>query len=152
MGSGNGVCDKPMARSTFPESSGSIESAATLAGGIVTRIQALSSLNTESVRAVRREFSKRLTKASSDTVVQVAQRLLADYLFSTTLANRIEATTEIENVAEHTALERAGFQREGVLRDRGFVRGQWRDGVMYARLGDAPASKPDSEWPRSWLA
>jgi [ribosomal protein S5]-alanine N-acetyltransferase len=68
-----------------------------------------------------------------------AQRLLADYLFSTTLANRLEATTEIDNVAEQRALENAGFVREGVLRGRGFVRGQWRDGVMYARLRDDPA-------------
>ena len=67
-----------------------------------------------------------------------AQRLLADHLFATTLANRLEATTEIDNVAEQRALERAGFVREGVLRGRGFVRGGWRDGVMYARLRDDP--------------
>jgi len=67
---------------------------------------------------------------------------LADYLFSTTAANRLEATTEIDNVAEHRALERAGFVREGRLRGRGFVRGQWRDGYMYARLRDDPA--PDA--------
>jgi ribosomal-protein-alanine N-acetyltransferase len=68
-----------------------------------------------------------------------AQRLLADYLFTTTLANRLEATTEIDNLAEQRALENAGFVREGVLRGRGFVRGQWRDGVMYARLRGDPA-------------
>jgi [ribosomal protein S5]-alanine N-acetyltransferase len=68
-----------------------------------------------------------------------AQRLLADHLFSTTLANRLEATTEIDNVAEQRALEHAGFVREGVLRGRGFGRGKWRDGVMYARLRDDPA-------------
>jgi ribosomal-protein-alanine N-acetyltransferase len=68
-----------------------------------------------------------------------AQRLLADYLFSTTPANRLEATTDIDNVAEQRALEYAGFVREGVLRGRGFVRGQWRDGAMYARLRDDPA-------------
>jgi RimJ/RimL family protein N-acetyltransferase len=61
-----------------------------------------------------------------------AQRLLADYLFSTTLANRLEATTEIDNFAEQRALENAGFIREGVLRGRGFVRRQWRDAIMYA--------------------
>jgi ribosomal-protein-alanine N-acetyltransferase len=67
-----------------------------------------------------------------------AQRLLADYLFATTVANRLEAITEIDNVAEQRALEHAGFVREGVLRGRGFVRGKWRDGVMYARLRDDP--------------
>jgi len=60
-------------------------------------------------------------------------------LFSTTLANRLEATTEVDNVVEQRALEHAGFVREGVLRGRGFVRGEWRDGVMYARLRDDPA-------------
>jgi RimJ/RimL family protein N-acetyltransferase len=68
-----------------------------------------------------------------------AQRLLAGYLFSTTLAYRLEATTEVDNVAEQRALERSGFVREGILRGRGFVRGRWRDGVMYARLRDDPA-------------
>lgn len=74
-----------------------------------------------------------------------AQRLLADYVFSTTLANRVEATTEVDNVAEQRALERAGFVREGVLRGRGFGRGQWRDGVMYARLRDDPAPAVGAE-------
>lgn len=68
----------------------------------------------------------------------IAQRLLADYLFATTTVHRLEATTEIDNVAEHRALEKAGFVGEGVLRGRGFVRGQWRDGLMYARLRDDP--------------
>jgi len=68
-----------------------------------------------------------------------AQRLLGDYLFSTTLANRLEATTEVDNGAEQRALNRAGFVREGLLRGRGFVRGQWRDAFMYARLRDDPA-------------
>jgi len=63
-----------------------------------------------------------------------AQQLLADYLFSTKTTNRIEASTEVDNIAEQRALERAGFIREGRLRGRGFVRGQWRDGYMYARL------------------
>jgi ribosomal-protein-alanine N-acetyltransferase len=68
-----------------------------------------------------------------------AQRMLSDYLFATTLANRVEATTEVDNVAEQRALEIAGFIREGVLRGRGFVRGHWQDGVMYARLRDDPS-------------
>jgi ribosomal-protein-alanine N-acetyltransferase len=67
-----------------------------------------------------------------------AQQLLADYLFSTTTVNRLEATTEVENLAEHRALERAGFTREGLLRGRGFVRRQWRDGYIYSRLRDDP--------------
>ena len=68
----------------------------------------------------------------------VAQQLLADYLFSTTTAHRLEATTEVDNLAEQRSLEKAGFTQEGMLRGRGFVRGAWRDGYMYSRLRDDP--------------
>jgi RimJ/RimL family protein N-acetyltransferase len=67
-----------------------------------------------------------------------AQCLLADYLFSTTLANRVEAGTEAENVAEQRALEKAGFQREGLHRGRGFRDGRMVDGITYARLRSDP--------------
>jgi len=46
----------------------------------------------------------------------IAQRLLAEYLFASTDAMRVEASTDIANVSEQRALERAGFTREGVLR------------------------------------
>ena len=45
-----------------------------------------------------------------------AQRALAEHLFETTPHNRVEASTDVENVAEQRALERAGFTREGILR------------------------------------
>ena len=67
-----------------------------------------------------------------------AERPLSDYLFATTLAHRLEATTEVDKVAEQRALDGAGFVREGLLRGRGFVRGQWRDAYMYGRLRDDP--------------
>ena len=47
-----------------------------------------------------------------------AQRLLADYLFSTTPANRLEATTELDNVAEQRALENGIRPRGRVARQR----------------------------------
>ena len=46
----------------------------------------------------------------------VAQRLLVAWLFEVTDVHRIEASTDVANVAEQRALERAGFTREGVLR------------------------------------
>lgn len=61
-----------------------------------------------------------------------AQRLLVEYLLSHTLFNRIEATTEVENIAEQRALEKAGFTREGVLRGASFREGAWRDMVSYS--------------------
>jgi RimJ/RimL family protein N-acetyltransferase len=63
-----------------------------------------------------------------------AQRLLVDHLFGTTIANRLEATTDADNVAEQKALERVGFAREGVLRGAVFRAGAWRDLVLYALL------------------
>jgi RimJ/RimL family protein N-acetyltransferase len=46
----------------------------------------------------------------------VAQRLLAEWLLATTATSRIEASTDVANIAEQKALERAGFVREGTLR------------------------------------
>ena len=63
-----------------------------------------------------------------------AQRLLADWLFATTSANRVEAATDIDNVAEQRSLEKAGYQREGVLRGAQFRAGGYHDLVFYARL------------------
>jgi RimJ/RimL family protein N-acetyltransferase len=63
-----------------------------------------------------------------------AHRLLTAYLFAHTLVNRVEAVTEIGNMAEQRALEKAGFTREGVLRGIGFRAGQWVDGVIYSML------------------
>ncbi|HET9732005.1 MAG TPA: GNAT family protein [Acidimicrobiales bacterium] len=67
-----------------------------------------------------------------------AQCLLADHIFWTTLANRVEAGTDLENLVEQRALEKAGFQREGVARGAGYSEGRIRDGVIYAR----PRSDP----------
>jgi aminoglycoside 6'-N-acetyltransferase len=63
-----------------------------------------------------------------------AQRLLADYLFATTRAERVEASTDVENAPERRALEKAGFTFEGVLRRAQFRNGQWRDMALYSRV------------------
>jgi RimJ/RimL family protein N-acetyltransferase len=61
-----------------------------------------------------------------------AQRLLADYLFTTTVVERVEASTDVENTAERRALERAGFSFEGILRRAQFRGGGWRDMALYS--------------------
>jgi RimJ/RimL family protein N-acetyltransferase len=69
-----------------------------------------------------------------------AQRRLAAYLFAHTTVERLEASTDVENLAEQRALERAGFTREGVLRHAQFRDGGFRDLVLYSRLrGDRPS-------------
>ncbi|WP_329245458.1 GNAT family N-acetyltransferase [Actinoallomurus sp. NBC_01490] len=67
-----------------------------------------------------------------------AHRLLARYLFAHTTVHRIEADTEVGNIAEQKALERAGFSREGVMRGCGWRDGAWRDGVTYSILRTDP--------------
>lgn len=61
-----------------------------------------------------------------------AQVLLVDYLFATTSVNRLEASTDVENIAEQRALEKVGLRREGVLRGSQFRAGLYRDLVQYA--------------------
>ncbi len=64
----------------------------------------------------------------------LAQSVLADHLFATTVGNRVEATTDVANVAEQGALERAGFTREGVLGGAQYRQGQWHDLLLYAKV------------------
>lgn len=63
-----------------------------------------------------------------------AQDLLAQYLFATTLVHRVEAGTDIGNVAEQRALEKAGFVRDGVMREAQYRDGTWHDIALYSRL------------------
>jgi RimJ/RimL family protein N-acetyltransferase len=76
-----------------------------------------------------------------------AQLLLARYLFAHSPVHRIQARTEIDNVAEQRALEKAGFTREAVLREYYFRDGAWRDEVLYRMLrSELPVDdQPDGE-------
>lgn len=63
-----------------------------------------------------------------------AQRLLCEELFERSGANRIEAETDVGNIAERRSLERAGFLEDGVARGANWRRGAWHDMVIYSRL------------------
>jgi RimJ/RimL family protein N-acetyltransferase len=65
-----------------------------------------------------------------------AQRMLADYLFATFPVHRVEASTDVTNLPEQRALERAGFTREGLLRGAQWRGGSYHDLVSYACLRD----------------
>jgi RimJ/RimL family protein N-acetyltransferase len=67
-----------------------------------------------------------------------AQRLVADFLFATTTIDRVEASTDVENVAEQRSLEKAGFIREALLRGAQYRAGARHDLVNYARLRTDP--------------
>jgi RimJ/RimL family protein N-acetyltransferase len=68
-----------------------------------------------------------------------AQRLLVAYLFTNTTVNRVEASTDVENLAEQRSLEKAGLLHEGICRGCHFRAGEYRDMVMYSIL------RPDFE-------
>ncbi len=72
-----------------------------------------------------------LPSARGRGIGTIAQRLLVEHLLATTELDRIEASTDIENVAEQRALEKAGFRREGVLRGAQLRGGVRRDLVHY---------------------
>ncbi|GAA1981499.1 GNAT family protein [Catenulispora subtropica] len=73
-----------------------------------------------------------LPKARGKGYGTEAQRLLVAYLFATTTVFRIEAATDVENIAEQRALEKAGLLREGVLRGSHYREGTYNDMVIYA--------------------
>ncbi len=64
-----------------------------------------------------------------------AVRALVAHALSAMGFHRIEATTSPQNVASQRVLERAGFTREGVLRDaHRDADGRYSDNIVYARL------------------
>jgi len=57
-----------------------------------------------------------------------------DYLFLSKEIVRIQAHTDIENMASQKVLEKNGFKREGIVRKAMFMWGQWRDEYLYSIL------------------
>jgi RimJ/RimL family protein N-acetyltransferase len=65
-----------------------------------------------------------------------AIQLIVDYLFLSKEIVRIQAQTDVRNVASQKVLEKSGFTKEGIIRKREFVRGEWRDRCLYSILRD----------------
>jgi RimJ/RimL family protein N-acetyltransferase len=63
-----------------------------------------------------------------------AVKIMVDYLFLSKDAVRIQAHTDVRNVASQKVLEKAGFKKEGILRKTAFVRGKWEDYYVYGIL------------------
>lgn len=53
---------------------------------------------------------------------------------------RLQALVDVENVASQKVLEKAGFQREGVLRKYVVIKGKSRDMIMFSVLPNDPLS------------
>ena len=61
-----------------------------------------------------------------------ALAIIVDYLFLSKDIMRIQAQTDQRNVASHKVLEKAGFKKEGTLRNNFFMRGEWTDDYIYS--------------------
>jgi RimJ/RimL family protein N-acetyltransferase len=57
-----------------------------------------------------------------------------DFAFNTLDLHRIEADIDTQNTASLGLLEKLGFKREGLFRERWFVYDQWQDSVMLGLL------------------
>ena len=63
-----------------------------------------------------------------------AVRIMVDYLFLSKDIVRIQAHTDVRNDASQKVLEKVGFKKEGRVRKFSFIRGEWRDGLLYSIL------------------
>lgn len=66
--------------------------------------------------------------------MQEALTVLLDYGFSELNLNRVEADIDPRNTASARSLERLGFRREGLLRERWIVGGEMSDTALYGLL------------------
>ncbi|MFD1745584.1 GNAT family N-acetyltransferase [Rhizobium helianthi] len=70
-----------------------------------------------------------------------ALKLVVPYIFSGLQLHRIEAACIPENWKSIRLLEKAGFEREGLLRKYLKINGEWRDHILYSLLeGDDVAA------------
>jgi RimJ/RimL family protein N-acetyltransferase len=61
-------------------------------------------------------------------------KIMVDYMLLSKEIVRIQAHTDVRNMASQKALEKAGFKKEGIVRKLFFVRGEWRDFYLYSIL------------------
>ena len=60
--------------------------------------------------------------------------LLRDYLLENFPLVRLEADTDVDNIAAQKMLERCGFRAEGVLRKYRFHHGSYHDSYLYSYI------------------
>jgi [ribosomal protein S5]-alanine N-acetyltransferase len=68
---------------------------------------------------------------------------VVDHCFRTLRLHRLEAACIPENNRSVRVLEKAGFQREGLLRSYLKINGIWQDHYLYALVAGERAGKPD---------
>jgi [ribosomal protein S5]-alanine N-acetyltransferase len=75
-------------------------------------------------------------------------RTFSDYAFQELRIHRLFATPFSSNLASHRALEKAGFQREGLLRHHHLKQGIYLDAIIYGRISD-PMETPNQAMQRT---
>ena len=63
-----------------------------------------------------------------------AAQIMVDYLFLSKEIVRIQAHTDVRNVASQRVLEKTGFKKEGIVRKSNFIKGEWRDRYLFSIL------------------
>ncbi len=63
-----------------------------------------------------------------------AAQIIVDFLFLSKDIPCIQATVHVDNVASYRVLEKIGFKREGKIRKRFYIQGQWVDQFLYSLL------------------
>jgi len=63
-----------------------------------------------------------------------AVQIMVDYLFLSRDLVRIQAYTDPRNMTSQRVLKKAGFKKEGVVRKSMFIRGEWRDLLLFSIL------------------
>ncbi len=63
-------------------------------------------------------------------------RMVVGHLFQNYPIVRIEADTDVDNLAAQKVLEKCGFQKEGILRKYRFHHGKWRNSAIYSIIKD----------------
>jgi RimJ/RimL family protein N-acetyltransferase len=67
-------------------------------------------------------------------LMQQAIEALIHFAFNDLKLHRLEADTDTENTSSMALLEKLGFKREGLFRERWYVYDEWADSVMYGLL------------------
>ncbi len=67
-------------------------------------------------------------------IVTEAVNMVVQFAFEQVGLHRVEAYVSTQNNPSIRVLEKAGFQREGLLRKLLYINGKWVDHYMYARL------------------
>lgn len=61
-----------------------------------------------------------------------AVQVLVDHLFLTRQLERVQALIDVENEGSRRVIEKAGFRREGEIRNAYWTRGKWKNGHLYS--------------------